>query len=110
MTVPSYTEAEWLAEAVKRFGKNSRHWKFKCPICGVQTTYEEWVNARAENSAAFACIGRFTTAKRKAFGTTADEVEGPCNYTGGGLFRMNPVHVLQEDGNELQLFAFADQP
>lgn len=107
MTVKPYTEKEWIAEAVKRFGENSRHWKFKCPICGIETTYEEWVAAGAEDSAAFACIGRFTVANRVAFGTTKQKLKGPCNYTGGGLFRMNPVHVLLENGSELQLFDFA---
>lgn len=36
---------------------------------------------------------------------------GPCNYTGGGLFQLNPVAVNFGDGDEpRQTFAFADGP
>jgi len=32
------------------------------------------------------------------------EGDGPCNYAGGGLFRINPVSI---DGRELGVFEFA---
>jgi hypothetical protein len=32
---------------------------------------------------------------------------GPCNYAGGGLFRLNPVTVVDPDGIENHAFDFA---
>ena len=110
MTVQPFSEDQWVSEAVRRYGPNSADWRFRCPICGVTTSIREWHDAGAMDSAAFACIGRFTEARRKAFGTTPDKTEGPCNYTGGGLFRLNPVHVLMKDGSEMHVFDFAAEP
>lgn len=107
-----YTQQEWYTEAIRRFGKDSMNWKFKCPVCDIETAVKEWRDAGApEGAVAFSCIGRYTGAKRKAFGTTTDKAEGPCNYTGGGLFRLNPVTVVREDnGNEESMFHFAPMP
>lgn len=109
MVVTRYTESEWYAEATKRFGSNSMGWRFTCPICGVITSVQEWKDAGApEGAVASSCIGRYTTANRKAFGTTPDKIEGPCNYTGGGLFRLNPVTVVRDgSGIEESVFDFA---
>ncbi|MBA9071867.1 hypothetical protein FHR71_005660, partial [Methylobacterium sp. RAS18] len=35
---------------------------------------------------------------------------GPCNYAGGGLFKLNPVIVTGPDGSEHAMFDFADRP
>lgn len=108
MGVQLYTESGWLAEGARRFGPDMRYWKFKCPVCGIVTMAKEWDEAGASNSIAYACIGRFTKANRKAFGTTEDKREGPCNYTGGGLLQLNPVRVRMDSGELDRVFDFAE--
>lgn len=101
------THAEWLAEGERRFGPDKRQWRFKCPCCGHVATTLDWINAGASAEAiAFSCVGRWSGAKREAFSTTRRE--GPCDYAGGGLFRLNPVRVTDEEGKEHDVFAFAD--
>jgi hypothetical protein len=100
---------EWQKQAVIRYGE-WRNVLFRCPICGHVAGVEEYINAHAPDGAiGFSCIGRFTGAKRKAFGGSGD---GPCDYAGGGLFPVNPVHLIDEkDGKHLmEIFDFADRP
>jgi hypothetical protein len=100
--------AAWTAEGVRRFGEDNRRWRFVCPVCGHVASVEDWWKAGAPGDAvAFSCTGRWTGAKREAF--TRGKGEGPCNYAGGGLFRLNPVGVVDDDGVVLQVFAFADE-
>jgi hypothetical protein len=33
---------------------------------------------------------------------------GPCLYAGGGLFKLNPIHVFMPDGVVREAFAFAE--
>lgn len=105
MAEPLTFEA-WQAEGVRRFGEDKRKWRFVCPACGHVASAMDWVNAGASDSIAFSCIGRWTGAKREAF--TKAGGEGPCDYAGGGLFRLNPVQVIDEEGKEHSVFAFAD--
>jgi hypothetical protein len=99
------THKEWLAEAERRFGKDSLKWKFVCPSCGHVASTEDYkkAGARPEN-VGFSCVGRWTLESKKAFGKDGT----PCNYAGGGLIRLNPITVLLDDGGESQVFAFAD--
>lgn len=100
------THAEWLAEAEKRFGKDPMNWKFVCPSCGHVASVADWKAAGAPSTAAaFSCVGRWLTKAKDAF---TDKGKGPCNYAGGGLFRINPVAVTFPDGVEHQAFAFAE--
>jgi hypothetical protein len=85
------THAEWTAEARRRFGDNSNKWRFVCPVCKHEASVEDWRNADAPDPAiAFSCIGRWLGKSRDAFQSTG---KGPCNYAGGGLFKLNPVVV-----------------
>lgn len=66
-------------------------WRFVCPVCKHEASVSEYRAAGAPDSAiAFSCIGRW-----------ADGVG--CDYAGGGLFRLNPVHI---DGSEDRMFDF----
>ena len=104
MPKKTYTHAEWKADAVKRFGENPANWKFVCPSCGFVATVEDWKKAGApDGAAAFSCIGRYTGSKK----TLGDKTGGPCNYTGGGLFQLNPVEV-DIDGEKHSVFDFAE--
>jgi hypothetical protein len=92
----------WREEAVRRFGPDPLQWKFVCPVCKHVASVDDWRKAGAlETEAAFSCVGRHIPGSRPAFDKTG---KGPCNYAGGGLFRLNPVRVGDRDFN---VFAFA---
>lgn len=104
--VEAITFDEWKAEAVRRFGENPRNWKFACPCCGHIQSMEDFHRLGADiNLAYFNCIGRHDGAHGHVqMGTKP----GPCNYTGGGLFNMNPRAVKHpDDGATLHVFDFA---
>lgn len=101
------TQAQWMAEGVRRFGKDWKKWVAVCPVCKVKTVFHEWEDIGAsEGEVAFSCIGRHVDNARSAmFG----KGKGPCDYTGGGLFQLNPVHVTSDDdGTVRQCFDFAE--
>jgi hypothetical protein len=99
-----YTLEEWQAEARRRFGEDPRNWKFICPSCKHVASALDWKNLGApEGEIAFSCIGR-----RLANAKHMGDPPGPCNYAGGGLFRLNPVTVVDPEGREHGLFAFAE--
>jgi len=98
--------ADWIAKGKKLFGKNFDKWKFKCPSCGYIATGREYRDAGAPATAmGFSCVGRWTGSK-KQIGT---KTGGPCNYAGGGLFKLNPVEVELEDGTTTGAFEFAEE-
>lgn len=102
------TKEEWEAKGTELFGKDRFDWKFKCPSCGYIASVRQWKDVGAgSGEIAFSCIGRRKVNSHEAF--TANAVNGgPCNYAGGGLFRLNPV-VVTVDGDEVvELFAFAE--
>jgi hypothetical protein len=99
------THADWVAEAERLFGDDAMKWRFVCPVCNHVATVQDWKNAGApEGAVAFSCVGRYAGLKRDAFGLNPQKVArgelppaegpGPCNYTGGGLFALNPVKVM----------------
>lgn len=99
---------EWKEEAVKRYGEDRMEWVFKCPSCGVHTKYKEWVeDENGVNMIAFSCIGRIRDKKYNAF---SSDKKQPCNYAGGGLFRINPIVIIDDEGIEHELFDFAMNP
>ncbi|MFH1813426.1 MAG: VVA0879 family protein [Pseudomonadota bacterium] len=102
--IKTYTHAEWLAEAERRFGSDPMAWRFKCPSCGHVATAKDWKEAGAPVGAvAFSCIGRYTGADGS---NTFKHAGGPCNYTSGGLFVINKVSIITNDGKETPAFDF----
>lgn len=104
------THAEWKAEGERRFGKDVMKWKFVCPVCQYVQSVEDYKNAGAEQTTvAFSCVGRSIEGAQEAFETRRKKGvnKGPCNYAGGGLFRLNPVEVSFPDGKTESYFAFA---
>lgn len=107
---PKYTLAEWRAKAAELFGEDWMKWKFVCPVCGHIASVQDWKDAGAPvQSAAFSCVGRWAgasaavaKAKESAVGPNGIRGKGPCNYAGGGLFKLNPVTVVDPDGVELR--------
>lgn len=88
------TETEWRAEGERLFGPDQMQWRFVCPVCGHVAAVQDWKNAGAtEGAAAFSCVGRWIEGSKQAFTRGSG---GPCNYAGGGLFRLNPVTVVRD--------------
>lgn len=101
------TSAEWEAEGERRFGKERWNWKFKCPICKSIMTGVDYKNAGApEGAVGFSCIGRYIPKEKsqRALGSKKVIDGKPCDYTGGGLFKLNPIEII-EDGSTWFEFA-----
>jgi len=95
----------WQAEGRRLFGDDMMRWVFVCPVCGHDQSPQDYWDAVAPSSAvAFSCVGRWIDGSREAFG---GEGPGPCNYGGGGLFRLNPVSIV---GSNNRWFAFRPPP
>jgi hypothetical protein len=102
------TLAEWTAEGKRRFGEGMTAWRFVCPVCGHVASENEWLRAGAPHGAiGFACVGRWIDGSKKAFEDEGPR-DGPCTYTGGGLFQFNPVRVDYPDGETTTWFDFAE--
>lgn len=106
------TFEQWNEEGERRFGTDRAKWRFVCPVCKHVASAQDWRDAGApEGALAFSCVGRWLEAPRRAF---EDSGVGPCNYAGGGLFRLNPVRVVrpQESDDEVpfvhEVFEFAE--
>lgn len=99
------TKSEWEAEGRRRFGDDVMGWRFVCPSCGHVASVQDWKDAgAAQGEVAFSCVGRHLP-DAGHLGTARP----PCNYAGGGLFRLNPVTIIEDDGGEHRVFAFAPE-
>lgn len=95
----------WRTEGERRFGPDRNLWRFVCPACGHVASWADWKAVGApEGAEGFACVGRWTQGSRSAMYANGP---GPCDYTGGGLFQLNPV-LVQKDGESTTFFAFAE--
>jgi hypothetical protein len=95
-TPRALTLEQWRAEGVERFGPDEWNWRFICPCCGHIATPRDWKDAGAPESAvAYSCVGRWAGAKREAIDGFGP---GPCNYAGGGLFRLGPITISGRTG------------
>jgi hypothetical protein len=104
------TYEEWEKKGLRLYGKDKREWKFKCPSCSFIQTFNDFLKLTTEEEASsmigFSCIGRLLEDKGEFLGK---KQEGkPCNYAGGGLFRINPIIIIR-DGIEQSYFDFADE-
>lgn len=100
------TREEWEAKGLELFGRDRKRWKFVCPACGHVQSVQDYINAGAPHDViGFSCVGRWLPKQKRAFGDKDVKGNGPCDYAGGGLFRLNPLEV---DG--MMVFDFADKP
>lgn len=98
------TVDEWRAEATRLFGPDEMKWRWRCPVCKHECSTLDYKDAGAPESAVgFSCVGRWLPERRLAF---EEAGTGPCNYAGGGLFQLNPLVVLDQDGGEHRMFEF----
>ena len=118
MQLVKMTHQEWAAEAVRRFGPNAKDWKFVCPVCGYVQSMRDFETQtdlsleEIERVIGFSCIGRWMehldeSAEKSCFERDRVVAGGPCNYAGGGLFKLNPMRI-EKDDEVHQLFAFAE--
>lgn len=95
---------EWEEKARSLYGPDKLKWKFVCPSCGHVASVQDWKDVGAtEGEVAFSCVGRHIEGSASIGGRP-----GPCNYTGGGLFALNPVTIELPDRKIAKLFNFAD--
>ena len=102
---------EWEKIGTQLYGSDKKEWKFKCPSCGFVQTFNDFLKAGATKEDAqgmigFSCIGRVMEDKGEFLGKK--KKGKPCNYAGGGLFRINPLIIVSE-GKEQGYFDFADE-
>jgi len=99
--------AEWLRQGAELFGEDFMKWRFVCPACKNIATVEDFKafkdKGATPNSATQNCIGRYS-------GGNWGKGTKPCDYAAYGLFHLSPVIVVQENGNEIQAFAFDGWP
>jgi len=93
---------EFLAEAEKRFGKDRKKWKFVCPQCKTQQSFDDFkkftklANEEIEGYLGFSCIGRYT------------EKKVGCDWSLGGLFQLHEVEVVDGEGKRHPRFKLAE--
>lgn len=105
LQAPVYEHAQWIEICTERFGADPMKWKFVCPVCNHVASVADWKAAGApEGAVAFSCVGRWQRVARDAFDGSGP---GPCNYAGGGLFQLNPVHVRMKSGEVHRAFDWA---
>lgn len=102
------TYEEWVQEGTKRYGPDKKIWKFKCPNCGYIQTYNDFLKEgsskeEAQGMIGFSCIGRIMKNCKGELGNKKQ----PCNYAGGGLFKLNPI-IITENGKEQGYFDFEE--
>ncbi|MGE3175822.1 MAG: VVA0879 family protein [Vicinamibacterales bacterium] len=101
------TRAEYLAEMELAHGAFPPKWRCKCPICGIEYSLAECIEAGggpADRDARRAiadrglsgCIGRINGKGGDAFGTRPHNEHG-CNFAANGLLR-SPWILAAEDG------------
>jgi len=93
--------AAWKEEGDRRFGPDRLQYRFTCPSCGYVATVKQWVDLGVKGAIAFSCIGRWTGSNQEMHSKEG----GPCNYSGGGLFNLNPIKIVEINSN---VFAYAD--
>lgn len=81
---------EWQKEAERLFGKDTKQWKFECPMCHTIQTPKDLIDTgmtveEMQGYVGFSCIGRFTKEKG-------------CDWTLGGLFRIHTVEIKTDKG------------
>lgn len=112
MTAPktTWTQAELLAEAKRRFGEDPRDWAFRCPRCGDVATARDFKQADADpNCIGQECIGRHLGALK---GPPTDDggrsiAKRGCDWAAYGLIG-GPWMVELPNGKTLPSFPLAD--
>ena len=115
--IKEMTYADWAAEGKRRFGEDCMNWRFVCCNCGHVQAISDFRELHVlgkfpgtPSDAYFSCIGRFDDRiPRNQIGELGDtEGKEYCNYTLGGLIKLNKLVVITEDGERNPVFEFAE--
>lgn len=90
--------AAWKEKGMELFGTDIEQWKFKCPACGQIQSLADFKAANVptpEGKFYFSCIGRWVPGRG-------------CDWTLGGLLQIHAVEVIDQDGDILPAFEFAE--
>lgn len=96
------TMKEFETEGEKRFGKDKKKWKFRCPSCKTQQSFEDFQkfthlkNDDIQGFLGFSCIGRYA------------EKKVGCDWSLGGLFQIHELVVTDENGKDHPHFMLAE--
>ena len=117
----SITRDAWVESAKALFGDDPKLWRFVCPVCSTEQGYAEFAehtdleNGTIDRVLAFSCVGRWARGGCEHVGLGLDldkEKRAPgsraigCDYSGGGLFRLNPT-IVEVGETAHSMFAFA---
>lgn len=112
------TEYESFDDLIKKgeelFGVDKRSWILVCPACGAKTPISAWFEytdspETANRYIGFSCVGRLIKQRQLEtedksnpvhsikVGSIGDKGNDYCNYSSGGLFNLNPVHIKDVD-------------
>jgi hypothetical protein len=112
-----WTQADLMAECVRRFGQDAKQWAFVCPTCGDVATIQDFIDAGDGNKAGQECIGRLLgspEAKRVKGRRACGPAKGHrgCNWAAFGLLRGPWKVTLPADGDkpERDVWSFALAP
>lgn len=113
MTRETLTEPEWNALGESLFGSDRMNWVFVCPVCKTPQSANDYKNNGVDlkkhvGMIGFSCIGRVLPAEKRQEGIMNPRKKDgtPCNYAGGGLFKLNPIAIIDVAGAEHLLFDF----
>ncbi len=77
---------KWIKSLQKKFGNDSKNWKFKCPSCKNVQSGQDFIDAGVPDKADNVyqnCIGRYVSGKG-------------CDWTLGGLFQIHKTIVVKD--------------
>ena len=99
------THDEWVASAVRLYGKDPRKWRFMCPACGTVATPEQHIGLGGDlQDGPVVCI------KRTHKLAVDNDVRADCDWTAYGLLgTLGRGRVVRNpDGRSDEVFDFAD--
>jgi hypothetical protein len=101
------TQTEWRAEVERRFGPDPMGWRFRCCMCGTESTPADFKARGAEpQRAAHECIGRLELERRQPDGLVPDL---GCDWHANGCFRAaSVIEVTFPDGTSSFAMPFAE--
>lgn len=109
---------DWLIQGERLFGADKKQWKWKCCNCGHVQSISDFLELKklgiikAETDVGtlvyYSCIGRYDTRIPENDVGTIGNKKSPCDYTLGGLFCFANTFVINESGERVPVFEFAE--
>jgi hypothetical protein len=89
------TLPEWLNEGQNLFGKDKKHWAFRCPKCEKKQTIQDFIDRDIDpNNAYQDCLGRHD-----------ESID--CDWAAYGLFgTLGKGRTVVNEGKEIEVFDY----